>query len=256
MHTASDCRLFYANTVYERLVARICDFLDYRVAISRYDRIVLLTEEDKYRCWNNNKKAIVIPNPLIINHTKRSMLDRKVVLSVGKLTRGKNFAAQIRSWAKIHSRYPDWKLAIVGDGEEKANLDTLIRQLQLTDCVDLIGAKDDISDYMAGASVFVSTSLSEGFGLVIIEAMSFGIPVVSYDCPCGPKDIISDGIDGFLVPTGNEQMLTEKICCLIEHDDMRKRMGGCALKSVERFSMDVIVGKWLALFKDLMASKQ
>lgn len=255
IHTASDCRMFYARSPYERIMARLGDFMDYRIFIKKYDRIVLLTEEDKNRCWKDNPKAIVIPNFCIPNHFVHSSLDQKRVVSVGKLSKGKNFTALIRSWKIVHDRHPDWTLMILGDGEERTKLQDLIANLKMNDCISLIGKVDNVGSYLENSSLFALSSLSEGFCLVIIEAMASGLPVVSYDCPCGPKDIIVEGENGYLVPVGNETLLADRICYLIENDDDRNRMGKLAIKNTERFSIDSIMDNWLALFNDLLSKK-
>ena len=255
IHTASDSRMFYARTPYERITARLGDLLDYRIFIKKYDCIVLLTEEDKNRCWKDNPKAFVIPNFYSPNHFNLSPLNQKRVVSVGKLSMGKNFAALIRSWKIVHDRHPDWALMILGDGEEKTRLQDLIANLNLNDSISLIGCVDDVGPYLEHSSIFAFSSLSEGLSLVIIEAMASGLPVVSYDCPCGPKDIITEGENGFLVPVVNETLLANRICYLIENDDDRKRMGELASKNAERFSIDIIMERWLALFDDLLSKK-
>lgn len=255
IHTPSDCRMFYAKTPYERILAKVRDFLDYRIFIKKYDRIVLLTEEDKNRNWKNNAKAIVIPNPLCLENTVLSPLNGKTVISIGKLSKGKNFTALIRSWRLVHGRHPEWKLLILGDGEEKTSLLSQIKDFNLNSCVSITGWVNNIDSYLESASIFAFSSLSEGFGLVIIDAMAAGIPVVSFACPYGPMDIISNGVDGFLVPLGDEDTLAEKICYLIENDVVRKEMGASAKINVMRFSMNRIIEDWTALFNSLLANK-
>ena len=145
---------------------------------------------------------------------------------------------------------------IPGDGEAKTNLLSLVVNLGLSDCISIIGNVSDVTPFLSGSSLFTFSSLSEGFGLVIIEAMSHGLPVISYDCPCGPKDIITDGKNGYLVPVGDEHLMSERICYLIENEDERKKMGSEALSSVERFSMDSIISRWINLFTKLLAQKE
>ena len=95
------------------------------------------------------------------------------------------------------------------------------------------------------------TSKFEGFCVVLIEAMSVGLPVVSYACPCGPKDIITDGEDGFLVNPGKEEELAEKICYLIEDESIRQRIGINGLKEASRFALDKVIWQWMELFQEL-----
>ena len=108
---------------------------------------------------------------------------------------------------------------------------------------------------MANASIFTLTSTFEGFGLVIVEAMSCGLPVISYNCPCGPKDIISDGTDGFLVPLNDEQCLAEKINLLIENEALRKQMSKAALIKSQKFTAKEVISLWMNLFNTLKNEK-
>ena len=109
---------------------------------------------------------------------------------------------------------------------------------------------------MLSASMLIMTSLYEGFGNVIIEAMSCGLPVVSYACPCGPKDIITDGVDGFLVPPKDEETLAERICRLIEDETLRCRLGGAALERSKDFGIERVLKMWTDLFTTLQNTAQ
>ena len=109
---------------------------------------------------------------------------------------------------------------------------------------------------MQESSILVCSSRFEGWGMILVEAMACGVPVVSFACPCGPRDIISDGVDGLLVEKENIDELAEKICYLIEHEDERKRMGQEAAKSVQRYRMDAVGNQWHNLFEKLMTEKE
>ena len=119
----------------------------------------------------------------------------------------------------------------------------------------LKGYTNEILQKMSEASVFCLSSKFEGFGLVIVEAMSVGLPVVSYMCPCGPGDIVADGKDGFLIPMGNETLFAERICTLIEDEALRVEMGRNAFKSSERYQIDKIIEMWMSLFHQLRDKK-
>ena len=252
IHTASNCRIFYAKNLYEKVIARIGNFLDYRLLIRRFDKIVVLTEEDRRRCWKNRKNVIVIPNPCTFVSPSISSLDQKIVISAGKLSKEKNFDALIRSWKHVHSRHPDWRLFILGSGEESRALLSLINDLSLQDSVLLMGNVRNVTSFLENASVFAFSSLTEGFALVLIEAMTAGLPVVTYACPCGPKDLITNGKDGYLIPVGDEQALAEKISFLIENKDVRKAMGNEAHKKAQLYTIETIIEKWVALFIELI----
>ena len=188
-------------------------------------------------------------------HNKRSTLKSKTVVTAGRLTAQKNFASLISAWKIVNKSHPDWKLEIWGEGSRRNELQQQIEDLQLRDSASLMGYTDDIISKFADASIFVCSSKFEGFGLVIVEAMSCGLPVVSYSCPCGPKDIITDGTDGFLVSIGDEQIMAERINYLIEHLDSRLVMGQAALDKSKQYSTDVITSKWMELFDSILIKK-
>jgi glycosyltransferase involved in cell wall biosynthesis len=119
----------------------------------------------------------------------------------------------------------------------------------------LNGPVNDVSKIYGESSVFVLSSRFEGFGLVLAEAMSCGVPVVSFDSPYGPSDIITDGVDGFLIKDWNEKAFADKVCLLIEEADLRQRMGQAAIHSSQRFQPDRIILEWQKLFESL-CSKQ
>ena len=256
IHLTSNHKLLEATSLYTKFLCTVGYYFDYYFYIRRYDKIVVLTNEDKERYWKNNEKVIVIPNPITISHAQRSTLINKTVIAVGRLERQKNFSSLLRSWAIVNQQHPDWTLEIWGKGTERNRLEHLIEELNLQGAAKLMGATNDVIGKMAQSSVFVLSSLYEGFPLVIVEAMSCGLPIVSYECPCGPKDIIKEGCDGFLVQLGDETMLAKKLCHLIENERERKEMGRVALEMSKKYAMDVIKDKWMRLFKDFLKEKQ
>ena len=255
IHSTRNYRSLHARNLFEKISAKIGDFIDYKLSIKRYNSIVVLTEQDKNENWNNNKKIIAIPNPIKSLPYKTSTIENKKVIAVGRLTIVKNFASLIRAWNSVVKNHPDWSLEIYGDGAEYNNLLTLISNLKLEKHVFLKGHSYNILEEMANASIFTLTSAFEGFGLVIVEAMSCGLPVISYNCPCGPKDIISDGTDGFLVPLNDEQCLAEKINLLIENEALRKQMSEAALIKSQKFTAKEVISIWMNLFNTLKNEK-
>lgn len=147
-------------------------------------------------------------------------------------------------------------LEIWGEGELRTELEEQIRNNQLTNNIFLKGYTYDIFSPLYEASIFTLTSLFEGLPLVIIEAMSCGVPVVSYACPCGPQDIIADGHDGFLVPVNNEKVLADRICRLIEDKELRKEMGKAARLKAEQYDIKNIIPMWMELFNQLINEKR
>jgi glycosyltransferase involved in cell wall biosynthesis len=250
IHFTSDYRKLSAGSLFERVAARIADFIDYHLLISHYDKIVLLSEEDRQTNWSAKVKNLaVIPDPICITADRTSTLENKIVITAGRLVQQKNFSSLVRAWGKVHDRYPEWELQIWGEGGDRSMLESLISDFGLKGSVKLMGYSNNIMARYPDASIFVLSSLFEGFGMVIVEAMSCGLPVVSYACPCGPKDIIKDGSDGFLVPSGDEDALAERICELIENEEKRKLMGKAALANSGRFALDSVISMWMDLFR-------
>lgn len=255
-HLVKDYRERLCKSLSQKVVAFIDGFLENHFFLRRYDRIVVLTEEDRTSRWSNNKKVCVIPNPIRFTDTTVSSLKNKRILACGRLCFQKDFSSLIRAIRPVFDRFPDWRLDIIGDGEEHTLLQEEIARLSLSDHVFLRGNHANVQNWMADASIFVMTSRFEGFPLVLTESMSCGLPVVSYAYPCGPKDIISDGVDGFLVPPGDKEYLSDRICALIEDESLRKKMGAAALKKAERYRISRITEQWMALFEELQHEKK
>lgn len=252
MHCVKNSRLLYAHSLKERVKERLIYWYDFKFKIWNYDCIVLLTQEDKQENWKESEKIEVIPNPLTFHCENTASLEAKNFIAAGRLHYQKNFASLVRSFKYVATAHPDWSLEIYGDGELKNELQKQIKQLGLEQNVFLMGFSDNVRDRMLESSCFVLSSQQEGFGLVLIEAMSCGVPVVSYTCHCGPKDIVHDGVNGFLVPVNDEKTLADKMCYLIEHPDLRKKMGKAAKESSEKYQLEHVIPMWMDLFQRLV----
>lgn len=255
-HYAKDYRKYVSASLIGRIKAWLTDLYDYGWKIRRYDAIAILTHEDFNRNWAKSKirnKVHVIPNPLTgENGISPSDLSSKTVVTIGRVAYQKNHESLIRVWSKVTERHPDWELHIYGDGNLYANLKAQIATMGLTESVYAPGPVSNPLSKIAKSSIFVLTSRFEGFGLVLTEAAAVGLPAVSYDCPCGPRDIITDGVDGYLVKNGDEDAMADRICRLIEDESLRKRMGEAALKSSERYTPQKVAGMWMNLFNSIV----
>lgn len=251
-HEGKDAEVRISPTWFLRLVSRTTTFIDLHLNVPKCDKVVLLTREEQERYWKHKKNVIVIPNPLAIKCDQPSTLDQKCLISVGRLDQFKNFAALIRAFATVCRKHQDWKLKIYGDGVEKDSLQNQIDHQGLQDHVFLMGFTDNVVDALCQASIFGFSSITEGFGLVLVEAMECGVPVVSYQCPNGPKDIITDGVNGFLVPVGDEQMLADRICTIIEDKELHQSMGRAAKENARNYQLDMIMTQWMKLFNELV----
>jgi len=223
----------------------------YNRQLKKYNQVVLLTEEDRLeRNYKNGK--IVIPNVIAPFNSKADYdVTSKRVISVGRLDTFKNFGDQILVWKEVKNIFPDWTLHIYGEGSEKPMLQKMIGDLGLQNNVFLEGRTNEVEMVLKSGAFFLFTSIAEGFGMVLVEAMQMGLPVISYDCPCGPKDIISDGDDGYLIPLLNRQLLETKILSLIRNEDLRVAMSKKAVEKSKQFSEEAIMPKWIELFNSL-----
>lgn len=214
-----------------------------------FDRFVVLTR-DNISEWNL-KNIIVISNPLSFNPSDSSPLNHNKVIAVGKQSHQKGFDLLLQSWVAVQEKHPDWKLEIYGKFEPSLGLEALARKLGVQETVTFFPPEKAIMEKYLQSDVFALSSRFEGFGMVLTEAMICGVPCVSFDCPCGPRDIIMDGEDGFLVENGDTEKFGERILDLIENPQLRLAMGGKAKENVKRYLPETIVAQWDELFKSL-----
>lgn len=238
----------------QRIVARFWQGQLLR-KLRRLSRFVVLSHEDAEQWAPDLGNVVVIHNPLSFPPGRQSDCTPKQVVAAGRYVPQKGFDVLIGAWRKVADRHPDWVLRIYGDGMRE-QLQAQIDSLGLTGSCILEHSTPDIAEKFCESSVFVLSSRYEGFGMVIIEAMACGVPPVSFACPCGPRDIISDGEDGLLVPPGDTEKLAESICRLIEDESLRRTMGQQARKSVERFRIERIMAQWNDLFEEVVGEKQ
>ena len=222
--------------------------------VRKFDRFVVLTNEDA-GLWGEMPGIRVIPNAANFIADKYSDCSAKRVIAVGRLDYQKSFDRLILVWDKVHQQMPDWRLDIFGQGEWQDMLQGMIDERGLQECVKLNAPSKNIGGEYVNSSVIVMTSHYEGFGMVLVEAMSCGVPAVSFDCKCGPGDIIDDGENGRLVKDGDIDGLAEALVKLMKNDELRKRMGENAKKVVERYSEEKVMNKWVNLYEEAIADK-
>jgi len=197
-----------------------------------------------------NLKVTVIPNPInpptLSPKTKRFEFKNKTVVAVGTIKLAiKGFDLLVKAFANISQKYPNWDLVIFGDGKDRLILENLIKEYDLEDRVFLPGVVDNPRDVIIDADIFVLSSLKEGFPNVLIEAMSVGLPSISFDCNFGPSEIIDNYKNGILVETGNIKKLQEAIEKLINSQSLRKELGDRAKKDImNRYYIDKIMEEW------------
>ncbi|MCL1947130.1 MAG: glycosyltransferase family 4 protein [Chitinivibrionia bacterium] len=240
-HSNYDYLAFYASLVR-------------RFVYTKLNAVVLLTQKDAEN-YNFCKNATVIPNTFF-SHTKSfSDLQNNVVMSAGRFHKVKGFDLLIESVSLIKDKCADWKFKIFGDGDEKENLVKMVVQKNLENIIEIMPATKNIEKEYCKSSIYVLSSRHEPFGLVLLEAKSCGLPIVSFDCPNGPAEIIRDGIDGILVKNGDVEALSQAILKLIENPRLRRQYGQEAIKDVERFSPKRVFEMWEKLFADLIKER-
>lgn len=216
--------------------------------------LVALTEADRLK-WSRkfSNEVITITNAITqYPKTVRPYHEReKIVLCAGRLDRQKGFDMMIDAWRKIYAKHPDWKVNVFGEGPERAALERQIKEKIGNGSFMLCGNTSGIYEEYQRSSVFAFSSRYEGFGLVLAEAMSCGLPCVSFDCPCGPAEILNDKVDGLLVPEGDVDAFAEQLDWLISHEEARWAMGRAARESARKYSLDIIMPQWTALFDRL-----
>ncbi len=219
-------------------------------ALSKADRIVALTHGDAEQWKRINTNVSIIPNIVTMNETDTySNGEAKRVIFVGRLDSQKGYQYLDAIWKLVEERHPDWSLDIYGEGTDlKENLGMIPKGKN----VYTHGQTLDILDKYKESSILILTSVYEPFGLVMPEAMSCGLPVVAFDCPYGPSEIISEGKDGFLIDCYDVKAFADKLCLLIENEALRKQMGLYAIQSALRFKKEKIMPQWNALFESFV----
>ena len=224
--------------------------------LKRLDQLVVLTDKSK-AAWPELSNVTVIPDPITIEVKSEKVKSEKCVnrvVTIGRYAYQKGYDLLLQAWAEI-SRIrelvngEEWTLDIFGQGNQ-----TDYRQLMVelgidTDRCHLNGPVEDVVKVYQDSSIFVLSSRFEGFGMVLVEAMAYGLPVVSFDCPAGPDEIITDGVDGLLVPSGDVHALAEKLMVLMSDENLRRRLGQQARQTAQRYDMATLADQWITLFE-------
>ena len=222
---------------------------------SRYDRFVVLTNGDK-EAWGC-KNCIVIAN--FHNFEVLKILPKRQefhqIIMLARLMPQKRIDLMIDVWTKLAKEFPEWRVKVLGEGMLRSQLEEKIRTHGLQDSFLMPGEVKDVTDELERSSILCLTSEYEGFGIVLIEAMAKGIPVIAFEY-VGVHDIINDGVDGFIVPFGNVDRYAQKLKLLMKDMDLYKRLVTAAISSVHKFDKEKVMKKWDALFNDSLRSRQ
>ena len=213
--------------------------------------IISLSNGDVLEWQKLTSHVQLIPNVVHLNDTGRySDCHSKSAIFVGRYSYQKDIQSLLKIWGIVHQCYPDWQLHFFGGyGTEQDNLQSQIREKDINIIVNE-PTTAIFEEYMK-CSMLLMTSRYEPFGLVLPEAMSCGLPVVAFDCPYGPADIISDGVDGFLIKDRSIEEFAKKVCLLMESEDLRRKMGNAGVLSSQRYQASRVMPLWIKLFEDI-----
>ena len=240
------------RSVIKRFFMKIYRYTYFRTVERHADTVVTLTEGDG-RLWKRARHLEVIPNFSTIQVSSYSDCTAKRVIAVGRLAWEKGFERLIEAWSIVSARHAVWRLDIFGQGKMHDTLQSLIKICHARNVI-IHDPTTDISLEYAASSICAVTSRYEGFSLVLIEAMKHGVPCVAFDCPFGPKSIINNGYDGFLVKDGETRLFAERLCRLIEEEDLRKQFSKRAIEKASTFDVNIIMDKWKDLFEFLISN--
>lgn len=221
--------------------------------VSRFDKFVVLTNEDR-GYWGNLRNIEVIPNAAMLVSNGYSDAQNKRVIAVGRLDYQKGFDRLIRAWRIVQQNeaFHEWNLDIFGQGEWKEMLQQMIDEAGLQDSMRINQPTKQIGNEYVRSSILVMSSHYEGFPMVMIEAMACGLPVVSFDYKCGPKDIIRHGENGLLVHDGDIEGLAAAMMKLMDDEAYRKFLSDNAKKIISTYSEETVMNRWIALFNGLI----
>lgn len=220
----------------------------------KYNGIVLLNPDEQQFFKSDN--TFVIPNPIEIKDYE-AKLGTKKVIAAGRIAPVKGFERLINVWALVQKEYPDCSLDIYGEDylETQAKLQVQINSLQLSETITFKGTVENLTEVMCNYSVYAMTSHSECFPMVLLEALSVGLPIVAFDVPTGPRNIISDIEDGFLVEDGDVEEFAKKLMLFFKLENKSIRMGASAKENIVRFSRDVVMKNWVNMLEDFNSKK-
>lgn len=259
----SDIPLVYESHTYRKVseLVGLDSFTWVKVVLNRRSEkipqmVITLTEGDANDWRNTNPNVRVIPNVVNLNTTGRCCdYNARSVIFVGRFSAQKDIKSLLEVWKIVHEKHSDWQLHIYGGyGEEQSSILPIIERMNTS--VKVFEPTPDIMSRYLESSIMMMTSLYEPFGLVLPEAMSCGLPVVAFDCPYGPADIINDGVDGFLIKNRDIHEFAKKVCLLMDDISLRKKMGQAGIVSSQRYSAERIMPKWKELFEQLLDKKE
>jgi len=237
-----------AKSIYSKLRSKLVRFFKQKT-IAKFTCLITLTKEESL--GRQAKNSMVIPNPLSFKVNSKAALVNKKAMAVCMNPYVKGLDRLLLVWSRIIQNYPDWTLDIYGQWIDNAVFIKIAEDLKISTHINFLPPTTDIQNSYNQSSLFLMTSRTEAFGMVLIEAMASGVPCVAYDCPSGPQAIIEDGENGFLIEEGNADSFIQKLELLIQDENLRIQMGANAQQSSKKYDIDGIMKKWETLFLNL-----
>jgi glycosyltransferase involved in cell wall biosynthesis len=237
-----------SRSLLSRLFMRYYKKRYFRRVERQADVVVTLTKGDALE-WRQAKRVEVIPNFTVMKVSRLSDVTTKRVIAVGRLEWQKGFDRLIDVWQLVGKKHPDWTLDIFGSGTLEGDLQQLIQAKGLKN-ISLHPFTPNIADEYVQSSIFALSSRFEGFGLVLLEAMQAGLPCVTFDCPFGPSDVVADGESGFVVPDGDVARFANRLCQLIEDEELRHQFSTASVARARLFDVDVVMKQWKELLEE------
>lgn len=240
-----DCKTFACEHVAIHSFNFIVRFLKF-IFLRFYDKVIVLTDKDQRTLKKWGIKSLTIVNPISFKNFNRQKRSYHA-LAVGRLEYQKGFDLLLDIWRSFSKNNKHWKLFIAGDGVLRQQLSEMIKNYDIGDTVTLVGKVKDIDKYYAQSDMLLMTSRYEGLPLALLEAKSWSLPVIAFDCPTGPREIIENERDGFLIPVNNKELFIEKMNLLSIDDDCYYKLSASAKVTSARFDSQEIKNKWMSL---------
>lgn len=247
-HFSISFKLVKSKSVFSSLRFKLVYFLK-KKTLQQFDKTVYETYAGSKE-WNA-ENSVIIPNPLSFVSENKTELKNKKAIAVCRHSYEKGLDRLLLIWKEAINKYPDWELDVYGEWEDTMLYQKMAVDMQISENVNFIAVTKDIKSCFEQSSVFLMTSRSEAFGMVLIEAMTCGLPSVVYDCPCGPREIITNNEDGFLIEDGNIDLFVKKLFLLLENQELRIEFGQKAKLNAEKYSSEAVMKSWKNLMEGL-----
>ncbi|MDI9309901.1 MAG: glycosyltransferase [Limnohabitans sp.] len=220
-----------------------------KILLNTFKHRIFLSESSQAE-WNSN--GIIIPNPIEIKETDKSSLTEKKCICLARHTYEKGIDRLLHIWREVIKKHPDWTLNIYGEGFLYDDNLMLSKKLELENNVNFYKPKQNIEEIYISSSIYLMTSRQEGFGMVLLEAMNYGLPIIAYDCPVGPREIIENGKNGFLIENDNQNEFVKKIFQLIENKNLRSEIGNISSETLKKYEVSKIIRQYCNFFNEIV----